>query len=284
MSYNYIECPICGCKLKMLTKHMSSYHGLSRDEVKLRYPGIKLTSDSYHQNKSREMTERNKRNWKDPEYIKVMTEHWNQKLADPEFQDKKEKARVEALNRDSYLIPMRERVKKQYHELNMGELFLAGRMTPENRRKRSKLSSKILKNRWKDPEFRAKMSRSKNFGKITEYTLSSNDTVRLRSNLEYETYEYLLNYFNFSEIKYEDILIPYIDSEGASRTYHTDFYIPRYNFIIEVKPEDLWCDKLVQLKKDATIERGFNFTFSGYSEIEDNSLYNIIIGKASKKL
>lgn len=89
----------------------------------------------------------------------------------------------------------------------------------------------------------------------------------LRSNWEKETARFL----DKNKIKwiYESLVIPYFDTERKLKANTIpDFYIPKYNTIIEVKSNAEFKSKKTQDKAKAIKKAGYNFILAGRKEIE----------------
>jgi hypothetical protein len=68
--------------------------------------------------------------------------------------------------------------------------------------------------------------------------------------------------FKENEICFSYRVIPYIDENGVNRKYIPDFYIPKYNLIIEIKSS--WILRIqnesrVKCKEEGTKSAGYNF-------------------------
>lgn len=106
------------------------------------------------------------------------------------------------------------------------------------------------------------------WGKKIKYKINSGKEIYLRSFLECRVYRFLeLNNFDFS---YEELKIPYLNtSSNETKTYIPDFYLPKYNLIIEVKPKQLQIEQMAQDKKQSTITHGYNYLFVDDKELEN---------------
>jgi hypothetical protein len=67
---------------------------------------------------------------------------------------------------------------------------------------------------------------------------------------------------------YEGLTFPWIDAEGKSRLYITDFYLSAYNLVIEVKPYCYIDDYEVNEKRMAVENAGFKFLFVTEYELD----------------
>lgn len=82
--------------------------------------------------------------------------------------------------------------------------------------------------------------------------------LKLRSSWEVTVCGYL-DLLNI-EYQYETLKIPYV-YRGKRRRYYTDFYLRKYNLVIEVKPDCFTKDPMVVAKKEATERSGYRFVF-----------------------
>ena len=68
------------------------------------------------------------------------------------------------------------------------------------------------------------------------------------------------NILKEDEIDYSPKGIKYHHADGTEHYYFPDFYIPKWNLIVEIKSD--WTeqlDKNVYLKENETIKQGFNY-------------------------
>lgn len=136
--------------------------------------------------------------------------------------------------------------------------------------------SKSLTKAWKD----GKRTYTPNYGKKHEYVLRDKTKIYLRSFLECKYVRlFELNRLKFS---YESLKIPYT-YKGKQHNYLPDFYLPKYNLIIEVKPEEKQKDSLVQIKMKASINQGYQYLFAGYNELKDYKAFLNTIKALSAK-
>lgn len=122
-----------------------------------------------------------------------------------------------------------------------------------------------------------KISKSKLTGFFKKYNLCIRDDAYLRKKyiLPSEKIIFIQGYepqfldfifsnkiFKENEICFSHRVIPYIDEKGINRRYIPDFYIPKYNLIIEIKSS--WILKIqneykVKCKEKGTKSAGYNF-------------------------
>ena len=241
-----IECPICGkYNFSNLQSHLTWKHKMSADEFDAKYPNYKKYTYEYYQqcanagSKSLKIQKQNQEKW-----------HQTQKKA----------AKTYDLNHPGL----------RSHSAHIAH---------------SNLSNE-LKERWQNPEYRKKMSDKckeqhrtgnltdkivKNPGKYILY-----NGYKMKSSWEVRFAEFLDK--NNIEYQYEPFYFPYVDAIGKHRKYYPDFYIEKLNLIVEIKPFfQLEYDE-VKLKKEATINRGFNYQFITENELfKDNTILTKII-------
>lgn len=116
----------------------------------------------------------------------------------------------------------------------------------------------------KYPEVRHRIMCGRN-GKKSTYTTEDGRVLYLRSFLECKVTKFL-ELIN-EEFEYELLEVPYVDPEGVSRKYIPDYYIKSRNLIIEAKPVPRQVEPINELKKNASLDAGYNYLFIG-SEIE----------------
>jgi hypothetical protein len=93
-------------------------------------------------------------------------------------------------------------------------------------------------------------------------------------------YVFQNNLLKEEEIDYRPKAIRYVDKEGKSRNYMPDFYIPKYNLIVEIKSTYVLetYDKFFPYKKQATLDKGFKYILcldNIYDEFADFIKYQI---------
>jgi very-short-patch-repair endonuclease len=68
------------------------------------------------------------------------------------------------------------------------------------------------------------------------------------------------NLLKEEEINYSVNAIKYIDNDNKERRYFADFYIPKWNLIVEIKSSFTnKLDKYVLLKEQACLSQGFKY-------------------------
>lgn len=129
-----------------------------------------------------------------------------------------------------------------------------------------------------NPDIREKIEGFKkgkfHLGSLKEYELSNGQKVYLRSGFELRMYEYLLK--SGLDFSYESLSIPY-EIDGKTKTYHPDFFIPKFNLVIEVKPETYQKWPIFKAKLDGIKKTKYNFIVISEDEIyEEEKVMNLI--------
>lgn len=76
------------------------------------------------------------------------------------------------------------------------------------------------------------------------------------------------------DYEYECMVIKY-KLDGNDKSYYPDFYLPKYNMILEVKPKYLTKDPVVQLKKKYSEKMNYEYLFITEENI-DSFISNVI--------
>lgn len=117
------------------------------------------------------------------------------------------------------------------------------------------------------------------FGNKRKYTTKNGDILNLRSKLE-RYIAYFLDSYDI-DYEYEKLQIPYKRKDGSIHQYLPDFYLPKYNLVIEGKYSDEIDNEIVSLKKQATVNAGYRFLFIDENDIKD---YKKLFSKLNKAL
>lgn len=109
-------------------------------------------------------------------------------------------------------------------------------------------------------EFRLRRLKGWSYGKKHSYTTLSGEVIVLRSFLECRVAKFLeLNNYHF---KYEALEVTYTHPiDSRLHKYYPDFYLPKYNLVIEVKPSDRVEESISVSKRKATESAGYNYMF-----------------------
>lgn len=134
--------------------------------------------------------------------------------------------------------------------------------------------SKWAKSLWDDPVYRAnkiEQVRGQHQDGLTEILMKSHQRYKYNSLCMRSTWEVrLAKYLDESSVewKYEEVIVPY-ELDGSIHKYFTDFYLPQYNLVLEVKPQCFVSATDVQAKKLACENLGYSFQFITERELEE---------------
>lgn len=94
---------------------------------------------------------------------------------------------------------------------------------------------------------------------ISRYRVSYIDGIRYQSSYELD---FIQKCQHLNLIIEEGPTISYL-FEGIDRKYHSDFYLPNFNLICEIKSEYIYNKevKINEIKKESSIKSGYNFIF-----------------------
>lgn len=236
-----LTCPICHAQKKNLTKHVQMAHHLTKDEFLSQYPGTKMISDSA----SKAISESLRANWKNPDYAERCSSYWRSEL---HAQRKSEDMKV--------LWDTR------HDEMVAGIKQFAN--SEEGRSIRSQNLTNSLNDLWQDETYRKNRSeQGKKQMRINALNPEFNKFHRVeyngrtyRSKLEVK----FVKIFDKLNIKneYETVRLPYEDENGDTHIYITDFFLPEFDTIVEVKPE-CFVDSLNHGKSQTVKSHGYNY-------------------------
>ena len=174
--------------------------------------------EEFSKRHSKRLTERNIKNWSNPEYRKHHSENARQQWESSEYKEM-----------------MREIIKSSWKD--------------ETVRKKHCDSMK----EFYQTEEGGRVAMSKMRGFKIDY-----NGIIFRSTWEVEFAKFLEKYKISYE--YESVVIKY-DYQGNTHNYFTDFYLPDYNLIVEVKADYQLDYEVVKVKRQATIDKGYNYKF-----------------------
>ncbi|AMM44822.1 holliday junction resolvase [Bacillus phage SP-15] len=290
-----LQCPICDKEVKMLRRHLMITHKLTKKEISERYGHLKMITDDVR--KSR--TEGAKRGWKNSDKLPESRKHmWK----DPKNKENHLKSMSSKEVRGKISQAMKEAWQDEDKRANLLQATRESHNTPEYLEK----VSNIKKEQWSDAEWRAMMEekfaseeyrqrvsegQKKSYERNPERRelVSQNNLRRWRNrdstpddgfvnpNMNHGQFPYKDMFMRSSwEVKvakvldelgivyqYETVSIPY---EG--HTYVTDFYLPEFNTVLEVKPNRFTNDPIVQKKKLAC-EKLYEFHFITEDDMKD---------------
>lgn len=235
-----VQCPICGKKLDNLTSHMKRTHKLDKSEVLNKFPGIKLVSEEYHSSQSVKTTADLYKRYQNPEYKERNTKMIHEKMIPAITSEGRSKGKIEQWKNEEF------------------------------RDKMSAIMRNAMLNSEKNKEHMQsdKMAFSREQGWNGRGHKSYYNGILLRSNYELDVAKLLDQYeINW---QYEALRISYIDVNGFQKIYISDFYLPEFNMIVEVKCQyRLLNDANIENKKNACVKLGYNYKF-----VTEKELYN----------
>lgn len=273
-----LECPICHYQFQTLSRHLKLTHKLTDEDIRTRYPGMKLRTDTFQSRVSEDLAKARDNNWKDPEFRTRKSESarksmYNNILSKPEVHLRGCKLGAAARLKHAEEDPdwWRDLQKRAGNSRR-------GRKRPD--------TSEWLKEKWKDPEYREKQSNR--FREMVKSIWSDPQKVKeagygyyTHTCIEYNGNKYRSSWevyfakfcekFNL-EYEYENYSIKYmIDSK--SHSYIPDFYLPQFDLYIEIHPYKLMSSSFLD-KIDYCLNLGYNILlldeallFSEYDEL-----------------
>ena len=221
MREDLIECKLCGRLCKKLGVHIKKKHKISKEDYLEMFPGsvfyICRPEDSERFRKNRIVGWEKCSDEFKAEHGRKFSENLKKKWEDPEYRKEKLKQLSEdAENQWKTNKPFKDKMMKVNRE-NRKNQILNG--TTKSGLKKFKFNNREL---------------------------------YFRSYLDFCIYKNLLELFDESEFKYESLWIKYYDSQkNKFRHYVPDFYVPKYNLIIEGKYEEYLQDINVLDKMNA---------------------------------
>lgn len=250
----YIICPICNRQYQTIRIEHLRNHGYSSREDFLRdYPNFSFSSDyrkfinakSAREGFTEEMRETARINGR-KNFINYNKSQWKGKDG-----ERRKAIRTEEMKK----IANNSEIQRKSAISRTGVV--------------SKTRSSSMKKRWEDDKY------AMNVIKHSHQSLSqmkSYSNGNFRSSYENKLVE-LLNKLGL-EWKYEELTFKY-NYKDKLRRYTPDFYLPKYNLIIEVKPSSLVEDEFTQAKKNACI--GYKYCFVTEKELRNiNNLKKVI--------
>lgn len=236
---DYVECPICHKDYKLLSLHLTKKHNISLNDFKKKYPNIPLISESY----SKELSIKNKALWGNEEYVDkvkkgMSTESWH-KIHSNNLKH--------MWNNDEFAIKVRNALKIEANSV-------------EGKQRRSENAYRLntlLRTDSKYKDFRRNNgyrwyeSTKNKCGRIIEY-----NGYYLRSTWEVRFVKFCLE--ENIDFKYEYKVYSY-NMNNETHKYFADFYLPKMDMVIEIKPKKLMKYEINQLKAKSAIDSGDNY-------------------------
>lgn len=223
---DFVVCPLCGRKFKLISTTHLKVHGYSSpDEFLKDYPGTQLVSKEYSKKRSEILG----------------------KVNQSDVMRQKASNHAKEMNKDS---------QRQSEKGSKG-------WTDERRQsKRDQIKSvtDMVNNSPEYDEYRKRRQQGLSYGKRHDYRTEDGRLLKLKSFAECIAAKFFeINNFKF---EYETVEISYENPwDHRIHKYFPDFYLPDYNLLVEVKPEDKLEDKTVVAKSNAAKSEGYNFMF-----------------------
>ena len=282
----YLTCPYCGKSgYKNLPSHTRQSHGKNLEALLEDFPDIQ---------------------YEHPEYVKNRLTSMRETCKKPEFKEKMSKIRKDYFEKNPEMKEFYS--KKIINQMETGNIkSMSGWEGLKNHiendkefaNKISKIRSNNLKHRWENnrelmmsdimkgwtDEIRERQSeittnylmsiKNKDITTLTEKQkemwFSEKINILFRSSWEKQLAEFL--YDKSIEFEYENYKFKY----DKTHNYIVDFYLPKYNLFIEVKPI-VMIDQIVIDKLNAVIEEGKKIILFTENELQDiDSFINKIV-------
>jgi hypothetical protein len=256
-----LTCPICGrTNLNLMTKHIR-LHKITKEEFLSKYPGFKMQTDKSKLRYSI-ATKEQFSNYTEEQ-------HLNHSL------HSKERAKDLQKWRQASGYNSSDEVKKVFLKNRNDAQVLAKTDSDmfsrlyHNRKDPRPKTSETLRTLWKTEKYvDSIMTNRRGRGAVKNYSEG-----RFRSTWE-NTFASHVKDLNES-YKYEPFTIDYVH-DGKLKRYTPDFFIPKYNLVIEVKPNKLIND-LVLAKAQAVIDQGYQFFLFTETHLNDLNLFDEFI-------
>lgn len=279
---SYVECPICKKQYKILTNSHIKRHGLTMEEFNNLYPDVQKESLNSKEKRKKSIS----KVWEDD----VFRQRFKDKLNEPEIvakmskkgianwkdKDKRSK-RVATMKRVANTSESKEKFSRQSIETWKNPVFREKR-TNGIREALSKDSYKELQrlnslNMWKDKNHPKKVLEGYANSTIAKsIELGLGDTkLLLRSSYEVIAVKHM-NSLGI-DFEYEEHRFSYLYG-GYYHSYYPDFYLPKYNVFIEVKPESFEDDEINIRKLDSVISSGYNIFYVDERHLKDVESFN----------
>lgn len=265
---SYVVCKICGAKKRVLTQHLQLKHGMTRQEYETQYqsPAVCLERKLVQVARNKKLNDKLST---DPYYIELMKKvrHENAMKTLVTFREGAVRYQQSARGKKRNS----EIMKDLHQNHDMQKKATQGKLGSEKFKKvHSEQLSRDTKERWQNKEWRDSHLKKMWDGSKKQYTDCNGDIVYLRSSWELKLYNYLITHD--IEFEYEAVKIQY-QLKDISHTYIPDFYLPKYNMLLEVKPHMYTTNKKNQVKRKASIDSGFEFDFITETELKDLNCY-----------
>jgi hypothetical protein len=154
-------------------------------------------------------------------------------------------------------INMRKTVNKKYGS----DYFVQSRSYRQEMLKRYNVENTLQSPELFNKGFRKRIESGKRINSFKDTNLTYQGSYEL---------DFLEKFYDKIDIE-NGPSVPYL-FEGKNKVYHSDFYIPSKNLVVEIKSDYiLSLDKEINEKKKATISNGFNYILilnKNYTELE----------------
>ena len=249
---DFVVCPICGVRRKNLTKHLK-FHKMSKEQFLSLYPDQKMVCDTTiskmveaakieYQGRKEEMAH----------YGSIAITKYN-KSADKWSGENGDRLR------EKISETMTSTLTRLWNTPEYREHISEERSSRFQNKEYAERNSENLKRIWKNPEYIEKMKKRqccmKDYG----------NGFRFRSSYEYRLAKMLKE--AGVDYQYEPFHVDY-NFDGLERRYFPDFYIEKYNLVIEVKPRKFTSEKVNLAKRDSVMSKGYKFMFITEDELE----------------
>lgn len=279
---SYVECPICKKQYKILTNSHIKRHGLTMEEFNRLYPDVQKESLNSKEKRKQSIS----KVWEDDDF----RQRFKDKLNEPEivakmskkgianWEDKdKRSRRVATMKRVANTSESKEKFSRQSIETWKNPVFREKRvngireaLNKDSYRELQRLNSLKM---WRDSSHPKKVLEgyaNSTIAKSIELDLGDIKLL-LRSSYEVTVVKHL-NSLGI-DFEYEEHRFSYLYG-GYYHSYYPDFYLPKYNVFIEVKPESLEDDEINILKLNSVISSGYNIFYVDERHLKDVESFN----------
>lgn len=239
-------CPICGeFNLKQLTQHLTWKHNMTKEQFLQMYPNTKLWISEISERCSKAQ-QKGIQSYK--QHLEIDPHYYDSAFAQRHSHRNYEEIKRKILKTRS-INNSDEKMSARMKQVWKDEEYIKNQSLKAINQHKNGLTDIIVK----------KSGRKRYSVKLL------NITYYMRSTWEVKTAKLLVD--KHIDFKYEPFTIKYI-YDNKNKLYYPDFYLPKYNLILEVKPYSLCNDDKVQAKKNACISQGYNFMFITENELK----------------
>lgn len=253
-----MKCPLCSGEFERLTTHIVRTHGMTKSEFLKEYPGTQMVSDRLHKQLSEQLSQRNRDNWENPEYRKLMTEQWNSTMQ--RYQNSPEG--IEFLRENG--------------RASMTKLWNSEEFKSKMRDVSSKTMTKTLTKLWstnRDEMYQMVVANNSSNG----FRLIEHDGQVFNSLWEIEFYEKCKE--RGVEVERNQRQYGFTYRLGDStHTFYPDFYLPSLDVFVEIKGDHL-LDDICKIKLDSLLSRNLVIYLVTSKELWTEDLISKIVNK-----